>query len=477
MSNLYQFDGNEWVEIAKDGRDAFVDYDFILSKIPKPKNGEDGKDAILPKDLKEKLNRIPELERMAQLNAVPVTTSFFNGLRAKNLNIVGGTASQVGDTVNITVGSSGGASPLTTKGDIFGHSTVDARIPVGSDTQVLTADSTQALGVKWAPATVGGFAPISPTSGAINDTNKTFVFASAPTLIVINGSSYESSSTIGGVAVWTIAGTTVTLANPVGTGGDIYGLALSGTPLGGTVSTFSFTNASGISGTVTNPSTTPNLTLNLGDITPNSINVHNSFTVDSSGLVSGGGNGWHVNAAGNDFELGDGGVTSDGENMFIEGTLTVNGGSDPPYVTYFNNSRSEVVAASRMNTPPSVADGMIEFYNGSTNRFEWFQPLTGIFYVQSYNPKTDDMYMKQIDQVTDGLPCYNTNYKEVSRWNKTLGKVTVRQVPVVDKTEQPDNIDIPEPVIVQGQPIPTDIPVLQSIQPVNVQPVDNQTQL
>lgn len=52
--------------------------------------------------------------------------------------------------------SSGGGgsftSPLTTKGDIYGHSTVDARIPVGSDGQLLEADSTQTLGVKY----VGG---------------------------------------------------------------------------------------------------------------------------------------------------------------------------------------------------------------------------------------------------------------------------------------------------------------------------------
>lgn len=47
------------------------------------------------------------------------------------------------------------ASPLTTKGDIWGYSTVDARIPVGADTYVLTADSTQALGVKWAAAASG----------------------------------------------------------------------------------------------------------------------------------------------------------------------------------------------------------------------------------------------------------------------------------------------------------------------------------
>lgn len=46
-----------------------------------------------------------------------------------------------------TIGA--GSSPLTTKGDLFGFDTADNRIPVGSNGQVLTADSTQALGVKW----------------------------------------------------------------------------------------------------------------------------------------------------------------------------------------------------------------------------------------------------------------------------------------------------------------------------------------
>jgi hypothetical protein len=42
------------------------------------------------------------------------------------------------------------ASPLTTKGDLYGYSTTNSRIPVGADATVLTADSTQTLGVKWA---------------------------------------------------------------------------------------------------------------------------------------------------------------------------------------------------------------------------------------------------------------------------------------------------------------------------------------
>jgi len=49
-----------------------------------------------------------------------------------------------------------GGGTLTTKGDLFGFSTVNARIPVGTDGFVLTADSTQALGVKWAAAAASG---------------------------------------------------------------------------------------------------------------------------------------------------------------------------------------------------------------------------------------------------------------------------------------------------------------------------------
>lgn len=60
----------------------------------------------------------------------------------------GVSASVAGATATISI--SGSASPLTTKGDLFGYDTADARIPVGNDDDVLTADSAQALGVKWA---------------------------------------------------------------------------------------------------------------------------------------------------------------------------------------------------------------------------------------------------------------------------------------------------------------------------------------
>lgn len=46
--------------------------------------------------------------------------------------------------------------PLTTKGDLFGFDTANARVPIGSNGTVLTADSTQALGLKWAAPAGGG---------------------------------------------------------------------------------------------------------------------------------------------------------------------------------------------------------------------------------------------------------------------------------------------------------------------------------
>lgn len=48
---------------------------------------------------------------------------------------------------------------VTTKGDLEGFSTVAARIPVGPDDDVLTVDSTAALGVAWKTPAAGGSAP------------------------------------------------------------------------------------------------------------------------------------------------------------------------------------------------------------------------------------------------------------------------------------------------------------------------------
>jgi len=59
--------------------------------------------------------------------------------------------------------SAGASSPLTTKGDLWGYNTADARVPVGTDGQLLKADSTNALGVSWTTVSGGGMTLISET--------------------------------------------------------------------------------------------------------------------------------------------------------------------------------------------------------------------------------------------------------------------------------------------------------------------------
>lgn len=78
-------------------------------------------------------------------------TDLQSALDAKQATLVSGTTIK---TINSTslLGSgniSVATSPLTTKGDIWTYSTLDARLAVGGNGQVLSADSSAATGLKW----------------------------------------------------------------------------------------------------------------------------------------------------------------------------------------------------------------------------------------------------------------------------------------------------------------------------------------
>jgi hypothetical protein len=77
----------------------------------------------------------------------------------------------------------GATSPLTTKGDLYGFSTSDARIPIGANNTVLTADSNETLGLKWA-APAGSNLTVSELSSGN--------FTSAATLTFSSLSSYDT---------------------------------------------------------------------------------------------------------------------------------------------------------------------------------------------------------------------------------------------------------------------------------------------
>jgi len=116
------------------------------------------------------------------------------GLVFPQLLASSGTQPLVVDTAgNVSVGSSSGSSPLTTKGDLYGYSTTNARIPVGTNTYVLTADSTQALGLKWAPAATGSAS--IPTCSDTSGSGTAQSCTTSPTFTPVAGSAIVYSTT------------------------------------------------------------------------------------------------------------------------------------------------------------------------------------------------------------------------------------------------------------------------------------------
>lgn len=105
-------------------------------------------------------------------------------------------------------------SPATTKGDIVvANGTNNVRIAVGTNGQVLTADSTQTAGVKWAAAAGGGGDMLS-------------VLTSTP--VAITGTTTLTSAAFGKMHVCsgTSANYTVTLPSPTGNAGKLIGFRM-----------------------------------------------------------------------------------------------------------------------------------------------------------------------------------------------------------------------------------------------------------
>jgi hypothetical protein len=82
-----------------------------------------------------------------------VAITSINGITGPTVTFAGGTSgfsfAPGGTTITLV-------SPITTKGDLYTrNATTGDRLPVGANTFVLTADSSQALGIKWAAAATG----------------------------------------------------------------------------------------------------------------------------------------------------------------------------------------------------------------------------------------------------------------------------------------------------------------------------------
>ena len=114
--------------------------------------------------------------RTIQTNLASTSSASFNGSANITPGVTGTLPIANGGTGQTTQTAAFDAlSPATTKGDLIVHNgTNDVRLPVGTNDFVLTADSTQASGVKWAAAGGGG-------SSFPAGTAMLFVQTSAPT--------------------------------------------------------------------------------------------------------------------------------------------------------------------------------------------------------------------------------------------------------------------------------------------------------
>ena len=141
-----------------------------------------------------------------------------------------GTASNVTGTVAIANGGTGqtsqtaafdALSPITTKGDlIVGDGTDNIRLAVGTNDYVLTADSAEATGVKWAAASGGGGA----SALVIDNKTAAYTVVAGDLGKVINCTSgtftvsLDAAATLGAgfnVTIWNIGTGTITV-DPAG---------------------------------------------------------------------------------------------------------------------------------------------------------------------------------------------------------------------------------------------------------------------
>lgn len=159
------------------GKDYFTEEDkneiSLLALSQHPFTHADQIRGVFP-EFETNKKRLDEIERIAKANQLPITTTFINGRRAKNIDFIGATVSYEGDKAIVTITGGGGGTPggsdtevQFNDGGVFGG---DAAFTFNKTTSVLTLgnaslDSTSLSGARSLsfPDKTGTFALLDST--------------------------------------------------------------------------------------------------------------------------------------------------------------------------------------------------------------------------------------------------------------------------------------------------------------------------